>query len=72
MNPQFENVKVISELRSGKIFKDSYQDPMGEASTDASQNKNSEEEVSTKTNHIEELESGMSTDKWKKRIDELP
>ena len=35
-NPQFENAKAISELRSGKILQDPYQDPVGEASTDTS------------------------------------
>ena len=45
---------------------------MEEASTDASQNKNLEEGVSTETNHIEEPEPESSIDKGKKRIDEVP
>ena len=53
---------------------------MREASTDASQNIDLEEEVSTETNRIEELEPETSTntdfnlsekDKEKKRVDEL-
>ena len=50
---------------------------MREASTDASQNKNLKEEVSTETNPIEELELKIITnlsekDKKKKRANELP
>ena len=41
---------------------DPYQDQVREASTDASQNENLEELVSTETNHIEEPESEISTD----------
>ena len=79
-NPQFENANTISELRSERIIKDPYHDQMRETSTDTSQNKNIEEEVSTKTNHIEESESKTSIeaysnlskkDKGKKRADEL-
>ena len=53
---------------------------MREASTDASQNKNLEELVSTETNHIEKPEPKISTDAsfslneieiGKKRIDDL-
>ena len=54
-NPQFKNAKVIIELRSGRILKDPYQIQMSEASTDASQNVNLEEEISTKTSPIEDL-----------------
>ena len=35
-NPQFENAKVIFELKSGRIFKGPYQDQVREASTNAS------------------------------------
>ena len=47
---------------------------MSEASTDTSQNKNLEEEVSTETNPIEEPESSIVTNlsEEKKRADELP
>ena len=50
---------------------------MREASTDASQNKNLKEEVSTETNPIEEPEPKIITnlsekDKEKKRADESP
>ena len=60
---------------------DPYQDQVREASTDASQNKNLEELVSTETNHIEEPEPRISTDASsslneietrEKRIDDLP
>ena len=51
-NPQFENTKAITELRSGRILKDPYQDQVREASTDASPNKNLEEEIRTETNPI--------------------
>ena len=61
-NPQFENTKAISELRSGRILKDPYQDQVREASTDASQNINLKEEVSTETNPIEELEPKTDID----------
>ena len=56
-NLQFENDKKISKLRSDRILKDSYQDQVSEASTNASQNENLKEEVSTKNNLIEESES---------------
>ena len=39
-NPQFENAKIIFELKSGRIYKDSYQDHVREISTDTSQNVN--------------------------------
>ena len=75
-NPQFENAKAISELRSGRILKNPYPDQVREASTDTSQNKNLKEEVSTKTKPIEEPESEIITDlsekdKEKKKVDEL-
>ena len=54
---QFENTKVIFELRSGRIFKDLYQDQVREANTDASQNMNLKEEISTKTNYMKNLNS---------------
>ena len=80
-NLQFENTKVIPELKSYRILMDPYQDQVREASTDASQNKNLEELVSTETNHIEEPKPGISTDASsslneieirEKRIDDLP
>ena len=61
-NPQFEIDIVISELTREKILKDSYQDQVSEASTDASQNENLEEEISTETNSIEEPEPSTNTD----------
>ena len=79
-NPQFENDKAISELRSDRILKDPYQDQVTEASTDTSQNIDLKEEFSTETNHIEESKFETSTDassnlsekdKDKKRADEL-
>ena len=79
-NSQFENAKVIPKLKSYRILMDPYQDQVREASTDASQNKNLEENVSIKTNHIEELGPETSTDAGsslneidigKKRIDDL-
>ena len=50
---------------------------MREASTDASPNKNLEEEIRTETNPIEETEPKIATDlnrknKEKKKVDELP
>ena len=36
-NPQFENAKVIPELKSYRILMDPYQDQVREASTDALQ-----------------------------------
>ena len=78
-NPQFENAKAISELKSGRILKNPYQDQVRETSTNASQNENLKE-VSTETNPIEELEPEIDTnadsnlsekDKGKKRVDEL-
>ena len=47
---------------------------MSEASTDASQNMNLEEEVSTEANPTEKLELSTDTDlsEEKKRVDELP
>ena len=80
-NPQFENTKAITEFRSDRILKDPYQDQVSEASTDASQNENLEEKISTETNRIEEPEPETSTDassnlsekgKEKKRADKLP
>ena len=74
-NPQFENAKAISELRSGRILRDPYQNQEREASTDASKNEKLEDE----TNHVEEPEPGTSTntcsdlnEKGKKRANELP
>ena len=61
-NLQFENDKVIFELKSDRILKDLYQDQVKETSTEASQNVNLEEEVSTKTNSIKEFEFRMDTD----------
>ena len=80
-NPQFENINAITDLRSSKILKDPYQDQVRETSTDASQNKNLKEEVSTETNPIEEPKTKIDTDassnlsekdKGKKREDDLP
>ena len=59
-NPQFENVNVIFEPRSSRNLKDPYQDQVKEVSTDASQNMNLEEDVSTETNPMKESE--LSTD----------
>ena len=79
-NLQFENAKIISEIRSSRILKKPYQDQVKEAITDAIQNVNLEEEVSTEINHIEEPEPRTGTDagsnlnkkeKGKKRADEL-
>ena len=72
-NPQFENDKIIFELKSDRILKDPYQVQVSEANTDASQSVNLEKEVSTEANPIEEPESKIVTnlnDK-KKRVDEL-
>ena len=73
-NPQFESDNAISELKSDRILKDSYQDQMSEASTNASQKENLEEEISTETNSIKEPELSTDADlsEEKKRVDELP
>ena len=61
-------------LKSDRILKDSYLDQEKEASTDASQKENLEEEISTETNPIEESELSTDADlsEEKKRVDELP
>ena len=65
-NSQFENDKVIFELKSDRILKDLYQDQMSEASTNASQNENLKEKISIETNPIEEPELKTITDLRKK------
>ena len=60
-NFQFKNDKEISELQSRKILKDPYQDQVKKA-TDASQNENLKEEISTEINPIKESEPETDTD----------
>ena len=72
----FKNDKVISKFKNDRILKNPYQDQVKETGTDISQNVHLEEEVSTKTNLIEESEPETITDlrekdKGKKRVNEL-
>ena len=73
-NPQFKNDKIIFELKSDRILKDPYQVQVSEASIDASQKENLEEEISTETSPIEEPEPSTDIDlnDTKKKADELP
>lgn len=79
-NPQFENAKAISDLRSGRILRDPYLDLVGEVSADASQKLNLEEETHTEIKLVKEPELEISIDagsnlnengKGKKRADKL-